>query len=99
MAIGLNPATILSGQGLDVASLVQQIIASHSGQLNVWQAQQTTLATQDGLLAGMNNNPTKPQTAVAPPASPTRTAHAPTAASSQPAALTAPAHNHALFGH
>src|SRR5260370_36815157 len=98
MAIGLNPATILSGQGLDVASLVQQIIASESGQLNVWQAQQTTLATQDGLLAGMNNNLTNLQTAVAALASPTGALTAQAASSSQPGALTAAAQSTAISG-
>ncbi len=98
MAIGLNPATILSGQGLDVASLVQQIIASQSGQLNVWQAQQTTLATQDGLLAGMNNNLTNLQTAVAALASPTGALTAQAATSSQPGALTAAAQSTAISG-
>src|SRR5260370_18276867 len=98
MAIGLNPATILSGQGLDVASLVQQIIASESGQLNVWQAQQTTLATQDGLLAGMNNNLTNLQTAVAALASPTGALTAQAATSSQPGALTAAAQSTAISG-
>ncbi len=98
MAIGLNPASILSGQGLDVTSLVQQIIASQSGQLNVWQAQQTTLATQDGLLAGTNNNLTNLQTAVAALASPTGALTAQAASSSQPGALTAAAQSTAISG-
>src|SRR5260370_42163737 len=98
MAIGLNPATILSGQGLDVTSLVQQIIASQSGQLNVWQAQQTTLATQDGLLAGLDNNPTNPQNTVAAPARPTRTPPAQPASSSPPGELTAAAPSTPLSG-
>jgi flagellar hook-associated protein 2 len=98
MAIGLNPAAILSGQGLDVSSLVQQIIASQSGQLGVWQAQQTTLATQNGLLAGINNNLTNLQTAVAALASPTGALTAQAAASSQPGALTAAAQSTAISG-
>jgi len=87
MTISLNPSTILSGQGLDVNSLVQQIIASQSGQLNVWQAQQTTLATQDGLLAGINNNLTNLQTAVAALANPIGALTAQAATSSQLGAL------------
>jgi flagellar hook-associated protein 2 len=98
MPISLNPATILSGQGLDVTSLVQQIIASQSGQLNVWLAQQTTLATQDGLLAGTNNNLTNLQTAVAALASPTGALTAQAATSSQPGALTAAAQSSAISG-
>ena len=65
MGVSLNPATILSGQGLDVSSVVQQIIAGQSGQLTVWEGQQTTFATQDGLLEGEENNLVNLQTAVA----------------------------------
>jgi flagellar hook-associated protein 2 len=98
MGISLSPSTILSGQGINVTSLVQQIIASQSGQLNVWQAQQTALATQDGLLAGMNNNLTNLQTAVAALASPTGALTAQAASSSQPGALTAAAQSAAISG-
>ena len=71
MGVSLNPATILSGQGIDVSSVVQQIIASQSGQLNVWQGQQTTFATQDGLLEGEENNLLNLQSAIAALADPT----------------------------
>ena len=33
MGVSLNPAALLSGQGLDVSSLVNQILAKNSGQL------------------------------------------------------------------
>jgi flagellar hook-associated protein 2 len=98
MGISLNPSAILSGQGINVSSLVQQIIASQSGQLNVWQAQQTTLATQDGVLAGMNNNLTNLQTAVAALANPVGALTAQAAASSQPGVLTAAAQSTAITG-
>jgi flagellar hook-associated protein 2 len=98
MGISLNPATILSGQGIDVSSLVQQIIAEQSGQLSVWQAQQTTLATQDGLLAGINNNLINLQTAVAALADPTGALTAQAAISSQPGVLTAAAQSSAITG-
>ena len=84
MGISLSPSTILSGQGIDVRSLVQQIIASQSGELAVWQGQQTTLATQDGLLEGINNNLTNLQTAVAALADPIGALTAQAATSSQP---------------
>ena len=98
MGVSLNPSTILSGQGLNVSSLVQQIIASQSGQLAVWQGQQTTLATQNGLLEGINNNLANLQTAVAALANPIGALTAQAAASSQPGALTAVAQSTAISG-
>jgi flagellar hook-associated protein 2 len=91
MGISLNPATILSGQGIDVSTLVQQIIASQSGELTVWQGQQTTLATQDGLLSGTENNLVNLQTAVAALADPAGALTAQAATSSNSAVLTASA--------
>jgi len=98
MGISLNPSTILSGQGIDVSSLVQQIIASQSGQLTVWQGQQTTFATQDGVLEGINNNLTNLQTAVAALADPTGALTAQAATSSQPGVVTATALSTAVAG-
>src|SRR5579863_5084059 len=98
MPVGLNPATILSGQGIDVNSLVQQIIAEQTGQLSVWQGQQTTFATQDGLLSGIENNLTNLQTAVAALADPAGPLTAQAATSSQPAILTASAQSTAISG-
>jgi flagellar hook-associated protein 2 len=98
MTISLNPSTILSGQGIDVSSLVQQIIASQSGQLSVWQGQQTTIATQNGLLEGINNNLVNLQTAVAALADPIGALTAQAATSSQPAVLTATAQTTAIPG-
>jgi flagellar hook-associated protein 2 len=98
MGISLNPATILSGQGIDVSSVVQQIIAEQSGQLSVWQAQQTAFATQDGLLEGINNNLTSLQTAVAALSDPTGALTAQAATSSQPGVVTATAQSSAIAG-
>jgi flagellar hook-associated protein 2 len=98
MGISLNPATILSGQGIDVPTLVQQIIAEQSGELTVWQGQQTTLATQDGLLEGMENNLTNLQTAVAALADPTGALTAQAATSSNTDVLTASAQSTAVAG-
>ena len=98
MGISLNPSTILSGQGIDVSSVVQQIISEQSGQLSVWQGQQTTLATQEGLLEGMENNLTNLQTAVAALADPTGALAAQAATSSNPAVLTATAQTNAISG-
>jgi flagellar hook-associated protein 2 len=98
MGVSLNPSTILSGQGIDVSSVVQQIISEQSGQLSVWQGQQTTFATQDGLLAGEENNLTNLQTAVAALADPTGALTAEAATSSDSGVLTAAAQNTAIAG-
>ena len=98
MGVSLNPSTILSGQGIDVSSVVQQIIAESSGQLTVWQGQQTTLSTQDGLLEGMENNLVNLQTAVAALADPTGALTAQAATSSQPGIVTGAAQNSAIAG-
>ena len=46
MGISLNAAALLSGNGIDVNSLVNQIQSQQSGQLKVWQQEQTDLQTQ-----------------------------------------------------
>jgi flagellar hook-associated protein 2 len=99
MGISLNPSTILSGQGIDVASLVQQIITNQStGPLSVWQGQDTALSTQNGLLDGIENNLTVLQAAVAALSDPTGALTAQAATSSQPAVLTATADSTAVAG-
>ncbi len=98
MGISLNPATILSGQGIDVSSVVQQIISGQSGPLTVWQGQQTTIASQDGELDGINNDLTNLQTAIAVLADPVGPFTAQTAASSQPGVVTATAQSSAITG-
>jgi flagellar hook-associated protein 2 len=98
MGISLNPSTILSGQGINVSSIVQQIISAQSGQLSVWQSQQTTFATQDGLLEGIQNNLTNLQTAVAALANPVGPLTAQAATSSNPAVLSATAGTSAIPG-
>ena len=98
MGVSLNPSTILSGQGIDVSSVVSQIISEQSGQLTVWQGQQTSFATQDGLLEGEENNLTNLQTAVAALADPTGALTAQAATSSNPGVVTAVAQNSAIAG-
>src|SRR5260370_7953408 len=56
MGISLNPASILSGQGIDVSSVVQQIIAQQSGPLTVWQNQKAALQSQSIALTAINND-------------------------------------------
>jgi len=98
MGISLNPSTILSGQGIDVSSVVQQIIAGQSGELSVWQGQESTFATQNGVLEGINNDLTNLQTAVAALADPIGALAAQAATSSDPGVLTATASGSAISG-
>jgi flagellar hook-associated protein 2 len=98
MGISLNPSTILSGQGIDVSSVVQQIVDEQSGQLSVWQGQQTSLATEDGLLEGTENNLVNLQTAIAALADPIGPLTAQAATSSDTGVLTAAAQTGAING-
>ena len=98
MGISLNPATILSGQGIDVTSLVQQILNSQSGVLTEWQSEASALATQAGLLAGFNNNLTNLATSVSVLADPNGALVALTATSSEPSAVTATVGSTAVAG-
>jgi flagellar hook-associated protein 2 len=98
MGVSLNPSTILSGQGINVSSVVSQIISEQDGQLTVWQGQQTSFATQDGLLEGIENNLTNLQTAVAALSDPTGALTAQAATSSQPGVVTATAQSTAIAG-
>ena len=56
MGISLNPSTLLNGQGIDVSSLVQQVLRESSGQLTEWQNEQATLQTQASDLTGINGD-------------------------------------------
>jgi flagellar hook-associated protein 2 len=97
-SISLNPSTLLSGQGIDVSSVVQQIINAQSGPLTEWQNEASTLSTQAGLLLGINNNVTNLQTAINALSDPTGALGALSATSSQPAILTATAQGSAAAG-
>lgn len=56
MGISLNPSTLLSGQGIDVSSLVQEVLSESSGQLTEWQNEQSTLQTQASDLTSINTD-------------------------------------------
>ncbi|MGA3349519.1 MAG: flagellar filament capping protein FliD [Candidatus Sulfotelmatobacter sp.] len=98
MGISLNPSTILSGQGIDVSSLVQQIITEQSGPISVWQQQDTTLASQNGALEGIEDDLTNLQTAVQALADPAGALAGQAATSSNSSVLTATAANNAVAG-
>lgn len=56
MGISFNTAALLSGNGIDVNSVVSEIQASQSGQLIAWQADQTALKTQATALTSINTD-------------------------------------------
>lgn len=64
MGISLNPSTLLNGQGIDVASLVQQVLNESSGPLIEWQDEQSTLQTQASDLTSINSDLNSLATAV-----------------------------------
>ena len=71
MAISFNATSLLNGNGIDVKSIVSQILNQQTGPLTAWQNEQTDLSTQAGLLAGINNNLTSLASAVVALANPT----------------------------
>jgi len=95
MGISLNPASLLSGQGLDVSTVVSQIISQESGQLTQWQSQQTTLEQQAALINGINNDLNNLATAVSALSDPLGVLAAQSATSSDTGVLTANAQTNA----
>src|SRR5579863_19074 len=98
MGISLNPATLLSGQGIDVSSLVNQILSQSSGQLTVWQNEQTALQSQATDLTGINAALTNLATAVSALSDPLGALTAQAATSSNTSVLTATAQTSAIAG-
>jgi flagellar hook-associated protein 2 len=89
MGISLNPSTLLSGQGIDVSSLVQQVLSNQSGELTQWQDQLSTLQTQAGDISSINNDLSSLATAVQALADPLGAINSTTATSSDNNVLTA----------
>jgi len=93
MGISLNPSTLLSGQGIDVSTLVQEVLSESSGQLTVWQSEQATLQTQAAYLTSINSDLSGLATAVQALSDPLGALTAVTANSSDSSVLTATATN------
>ena len=91
MGISLNPAGLLSGQGIDVTTLVNQLLNQKSGQLLEWENEQYTLQTQAGLLTSINSDLTNLANAVSDLSDPLGALTAPAATSSDTTVLTATA--------
>ncbi len=56
MGISFNAASLLSGNGIDVNSVVSEIQAAQSGQLTAWQGDVTSLQTQATALTSINTD-------------------------------------------
>jgi len=54
--INLNTTTASSGTGIDVSSVVDQILYTERAPERLWQQQQTTLKSQATVLTGINSN-------------------------------------------
>jgi flagellar hook-associated protein 2 len=55
MGISFNAASLLSGNGIDVNSVVNEMLSQQNGQLSLWQQQQTELQSQASDLNTINN--------------------------------------------
>jgi flagellar hook-associated protein 2 len=91
MSISLNPYSLLSGEGLDVTSLVNQILNQKSGQLSNWGSEQSLLSVQAGLLTTINSDLSSLADAITALSDPLGALTAIAATSSNPAILTASA--------
>jgi flagellar hook-associated protein 2 len=98
MGVSLNPSAILNGQGINVSSLVQQVLSESSGQLTLWQDQQSTLQSQASDLTTINGNLNALATAVQALADPLGALTALSATSSDTSVLNASASTSATAG-
>ncbi|HTW57896.1 MAG TPA: flagellar filament capping protein FliD [Terriglobales bacterium] len=98
MGISLNPATLLNGQGINVSSLVQQVLSETDGQLTEWQSEQSTLQSQASDLTSINSDLTNLATAVQALADPLGALTSLTASSSDTSVLNATASTSATAG-
>ncbi|HTZ96950.1 MAG TPA: flagellar filament capping protein FliD [Terriglobales bacterium] len=98
MGITFNASTLLNGNGIDVDSVVSQIQAQESGELTVWQNQQSTLQTQASDLTSISTDLSSLATAVQSLADPLGALAGMSATSSEPGILTATAQPSATAG-
>jgi len=98
MSISLNPSALLSGQGIDVNTVVSQILNQKSGQLTQWGSEQSLLKVQAGLLTTINGDLTSLATAVSALSDPLGALAAQSATSSNTGVLTATADSSVVAG-
>ncbi len=98
MGISLNPASLLSGQGIDVSTVVSELLNQKSGQLTEWQGEQTTLESQASVLNSINIDLSSLATAVSALSDPLGAVTAQAATSSDTSVLNATAQTSAAAG-
>jgi len=98
MGISLNPSTLLSGQGIDVSSLVQEVLSESSGQMTEWENEQSTLQSQASDLTSINTDLNSLASALQTLSDPVGGLTQPTASSSDSYVLTATASATATAG-
>ncbi len=101
-SMGLNSSTVSSGNGIDVTTVVNQIIDAARGPEKIWQQQQSQLTAQTNALNSLNSSLTALQTALRSLTDLSGVISSNAATSSQPGVLTAsaqigaPAGNHSI---
>ena len=98
MGISLNPSSLLSGQGLNVTTLVNQLLNQKSGQLQEWDQEQYTLQSQASLLTSINSDLSNLATAVSALSDPLGALTGQQAVSSNSSVLSATADTSAAAG-
>lgn len=98
MGISLNPFSLLSGEGLDINSVVNQILSQKGGQLTQWQNEQATLQLQSTVLKLINSDLSGLSNAVTALSDPLGVLTAQSATSSDTAVLNATAQPSAAAG-
>ncbi len=89
MGISFNASSLLSGNGINVSSVVQEMQAAESGQMTNWQNDLTTLQTQAADLNTINTDLSNLQSAVREFSGPSSVFSQLTASSSESAIVTA----------
>lgn len=98
MGISFNPASLLSGQGLNVNSVVSQLLNQKAGPLSEWQNEQAALQSQAGVLTSINSDLNTLANAVAALSDPLGVLSTLSATSSDTSVLTATADSSAQAG-
>lgn len=98
MPVSLNPFSLLSGEGLDINTVINQILSQKGSQLTQWQNQQATLQLQSTVLTLINSDLSNLSTAVTALSDPLGVLTAQSATSSDTGVLTATAQPSATAG-
>ena len=98
MGISFNAASLLNGNGIDVNAVVSELQSASSGQLTLWQQEQSDLQTKASQLTTINTDLSSLASAVQALTDPLGAFSAVTASSSLPAVVTATASSSATPG-